>query len=357
MWHFDSLGDGHSSAAVTKDRIYTAGMIDKTGYVFALTLDGKLLWKVAYGEEWSDSWPGTRTTPLISDGKLYIQSGLGKIFCMNVENGAMLWKLDMFTDLDGKNIKWGVTENFAVDGNKLFCTIGGTEANVVALDKNTGKVIWKNKGNGEKSAYCSPAIINWAKKKIIVTQTEKSILGIEVETGNLLWSFEHPNKYSVHANTPLFDNGYLYCVSGYGKGGVMLKLSDDASKVEKVWSDSLLDNRMGGFVLYKGKIYGSGDFTKAWHCLDWKTGKQIASEKVLSKNGTTILAEDMLYCFDEAKEVALVEPLETGFKKVSSFKAPFGSAKYPPWAHLVINKGKLYVRYANSLMVFDIKKK
>jgi outer membrane protein assembly factor BamB len=67
LWHYDLLGDGHASAAVNNNRIFTSGMIDTSGYVFAFDMDGKLLWKTEYGPEWTASWPGVRTTPVISE--------------------------------------------------------------------------------------------------------------------------------------------------------------------------------------------------------------------------------------------------------------------------------------------------
>ena len=354
LWHFDELGEGHASAAVTKDRIYTAGISGGTGYIFSFSPDGKLLWKVPYGEEWTESWPGVRSTPLICDGKIYFLSGFGKLICMNADKGDKLWVIDVMKDLHGRNIQWGITENLLIDGNKLFCAAGGVDTNVVALDKNTGKLIWVSKGNGEKSAYCSPIIIKLPTRKLFVTQTENSIIGLDAETGKLLWRHDQPNKYSVHANTPVYRDGFLYCVSGYGKGGVMLKIAPDGSAKQEVWRNASMDNRMGGFVVLNGKIYGADDLNKAWYCLDWKTGKELYSEKITNK-GNIIYADGMLYCYGDDGVIALAEPFPAGFKKISSFKVPYGSAQH--WAHLVIANGRLFVRHGNSLMVYDIKKK
>jgi outer membrane protein assembly factor BamB len=354
LWHFDELGEGHASAAVTKDQIYTAGMINGIGYIFSFSLDGKLIWKLPYGEEWTESWPGVRSTPLVVDSKIYFYSGFGKLVCMNADKGDKIWTVDVMKDYHGRNIKWGVTENLLIDGNMLFCTVGGVDTNIVALDKNTGKLIWISQGNGETSAYCSPLMINLPKRKVLVTQTANSILGIDAANGKLLWRHDQPNKYSVHANTPLYHDGYLYCVSGYGKGGVMLKIAADGSAKQEVWRNASLDNRMGGVVLVNGNIYGSDDANKAWWCLDWKSGKEIYFEKITNK-GNIIFADGMLYCYGDTGEIVLVQPLPDGFKKISSFKVPFGLNQH--WAHLVIANGRLYVRHGNSLMVYDIKKK
>lgn len=355
LWHNETIGDGHGSAAVVAhDKIFVAGSKNGKGSIFAFTLDGKLIWETPYGNEWTESFPGTRTTPLIKDGRVYLMSSFGKIICLSADKGNMLWSVDILKDFDGRNIVWGVTENLLCDGDKLFCTAGGIKNNVIALNKNNGKLIWSNAGNGEASAYCSPVIITTAARKILVTMTEKSILGMDAETGKKLWSYEQTNEWSVHANTPLYSNGYLYCVSGYGCGGVMLKLSADGSAVEKAWRNSDLDSRMGGGVLLNGKIYGLGDKIKGLHCIDWKTGKELAYDKMNNRFGSIISAGGLLYTYDESGEVALVEPTLNGFKKISGFKVPYGSAQH--WAHPVIENGRLYIRHGNSLMVYDIRK-
>jgi len=355
LWHYDNLGDGFASAAVVAhDRIFTAGAKNGKGSIFAFTLDGKLIWSAPYGEEWTESYPGSRSTPLFNTGKVYLMSAFGKIVCLSADKGNLLWSADMMKDYDGRNITWGATENLLIDGDKLFCTTGGIKNNVIALNKNTGKLIWSSTGNGEVSAYCSPTLVKVPARKILVTMTEKSILGLDAETGKKLWSHEQTNQYAVHANTPLYSNGYLYCVSGYGCGGVMLKLSADGTKVDQVWKNATLDTRIGGVVLLNGKIYGMGDKIKGLHCLDWKTGKEIAFDKMNGRFGNIIAAEGLMYIYDESGEVALVEPALNGFKKISGFKIPYGSAQH--WAHPVIENGRLYIRHGNSLMVYDIRK-
>ncbi len=353
LWHYDELGDGHSSAAVTNDRIYTCGEVNGIGYLYSFDLNGKLLWKMPYGEEWTESWPGVRSTPLVCDGKIYMMSGFGKLICRKAESGDFIWTIDILKDFKAPNIKWGVTENLLIDGNKLFCTPGGPEASVVALDRKTGKLLWKCAAKGESSAYCSPAIFTHNKRRILATHTASSIIGIDTETGKFLWSVDQPNTYSVHANTPEYIDGSIYGVSGYGKGGVLLKLSGDGSSVTETWRSPSISNRMGGFVVLNGKIYGSDDAGKAWYCTDWKTGTDMFSEKVTGK-GNIISADGMLYLYGDNGEIVLAKPSPTGFGKVSSFKVPFGSAQH--WAHLVIKNGRLYVRNGNSLMVYNIAK-
>ncbi len=351
LWHYDELGPGHASATVTDNMIFTAGTEGENGFIIAFDHAGKTIWKKIYGKEWVESWDGVRSTPIFYNDQLYIMNGYGEIFCLNAKDGSQTWMVDVMKDYDGRNIKWGVTENLVIEDNMLFCTAGGKDANVIALDAANGNLIWKNNGKGEKSAYCSPNVINHKGRKILVTNTESSILGIDIKSGKLLWTHHQPNQYSVHANTPLYHNGDLYIVSGYGKGGVMLQLSEDGTKITEKWRNSTLDNKMGGVILHEGIIYGSGDYSRKWISLDWNTGQQIAEDSFIKK-GNIIFADGMLYCYGQDGKIALVKPNKGEFNVISKFKVPYGEDQH--WAHLVIHNKKLYVRHGESLMVFGL---
>jgi outer membrane protein assembly factor BamB len=351
LWSNESLGDGHAAVAVTKSKVFAAGTLDEMGFIVAFDHSGKVIWKTEYGKEWTDSFSGVRSAPLFYIDKVYTLSSFGELVCMDAEKGNILWKVDVTKTYDGENIKWGYTENLLIDDDKLYCTPGGKNDNVLALNKDTGKLIWKSKGNSEKSAYCSPMVVKLANRKIVVTHTENSIIGIDAADGKFLWFVEHPNEWSVQPNTPIYQDGLLYCTSGYGQGGVMLKLSPDGASVTEVWRNKILDPKMGGMVLVNGRIYGSGDNTRKWYCLDWKTGETLFSSEMM-KRGDIIYADGLLYCYDDGGTMGLVEPGENDFKLISSFKVPLGENQH--WAHPVIHDKKLYIRHGSALMVYDI---
>ncbi len=352
LWHFDELGEGFSSPAFANERIYITGMEEHTGFVYALTPDGRLIWKTAYGEEFWESYPGSRSTPVIAGENLYVLSGKGVICCLNATSGVSIWKKDLFKEYGGRNLQWGITETLVAHGNTLICTPGGKEHNVIALDLLNGQLVWSCKGKGEKSAYCSPLIVKIGSRNLLVTHTENNILGIDADKGQLLWTYPHTNRYSVHPNTPLYFNQHLFCFSGYGQGGVMLQLSEDGSNAKKKWFTEDLDSRIGGAVFVNGFLFGSGDENRAWQCYDWVEGNQRYESKELGK-GVVITAENMLYCYSERGELALVEADPSGFKIASKCSVTLGSGQH--WAHPVINDGLLYIRHGNALIAYKIK--
>ncbi|NWJ51256.1 MAG: PQQ-like beta-propeller repeat protein [Bacteroidetes bacterium] len=351
-WTFNELGQGHSSPVIVGNNIFVTGMIGDMGTLFKLSLKGDVIWKVSYGKEFTESYPGPRSCPVIVGDQLYILTSVGQLLCLKTSDGAKIWSKDLFKDFDGSQITWGLNETVVIDGNTLYCTPGGKTNNVIALNRMNGELLWTSPGMGNKSAYCTPLLAKLAKRKILVTMTASNILGIDAATGKLLWNYEQTNQWSVHANTPLYADGGLFCFSGYGKGGVKLKLNDDGTTISKEWFSTTLDSRIGGAVVVNGYIYSSGDVNRAWQCVDWKTGEQKYASTELTK-GNVIYADGMLYCYSEKGDLALVAADPTGFKIISKTKVTAGSDQH--WAHPVISNGILYLRHGKSLIAYKIK--
>jgi outer membrane protein assembly factor BamB len=353
LWFYDGLGEGHSSVAIASEKLYITGMTDGKGYLYVFDFNGKLLNKVMYGDEWTKNYVGTRATPVINHGKIYLVSGTGNLICLDGKNLDVIWKRNILDDFESKNITWGINESPLIIEEKLIITPGGKEHNIVALDKNIGKLIWNSKGKGELSAYCSPLYIGDQKVPLIVTMTAHHILGLEAATGKLLWSFENRNRHQIHSNTPVYADNMVFC-SSVDKGATMLRLSDGGRRAEIVWEIVEWDNMMGGVVKIGDYLFASssGERAKFWYCVDWMTGEIKYRDRRLAM-GVAIVADGMLYCYTDKGEMALVKPTPEKFDIVSQFPITKGTGTH--WAHPVIYQGVLYVRHGDSLMAYKIK--
>jgi len=352
LWQYNKLGKGYSSPAFGNGRIYASGMEEHTGFVYAFEQDGTLIWKAPYGTEFYESYPGSRGTPVIDGDKLYMLSGKGHLSCLSSNSGRIIWRKDLFKEYDGRNAEWGLAETLLIHGDMIICTAGGREHNMMALNKSNGDIIWTTKAMGEIPAYCSPLLIEIGGRNLIITHMKDHIIGIDADSGKLLWSHSHPNKYSVHPNTPLYHDGQVFCFSGYGKGGAMLKLNEDGSKVNQIWYSETMDSRMGGAVYLNGHIYGSGDSNREWQCIDWNTGKVVYESKEIG-NGAVITAEGMLYAYSQRGELALMKPEASSFEVINKIKISVGSGQH--WAHPAINSGRLFIRHGNTLVAYKIR--
>jgi len=354
----ENLGKGFASLAVARGTIYTTGMIGKSGHAFAFDLEGKLKWKRAYGPEWARSYPSARSTPTVDGDRIYLMSGMGKVVCLRTRNGDELWSVDTVEKYGNQALGHGRAESVLVHGDKVICTPGGPKFTLVALDKMTGREIWKTGGLGKKAAYCSPILIQDKGRDLLVTVTSDHIVGVQPQDGRELWKYPFRGTYEIHPNSPLYKDGQIYVSAGYDAGSVMLALSADGRKVKRLWKDQTLDTHHGGLVEVDGYVYGANWISNSkgkWVCLDWTSGT-VRYETQWKTKGSIIYADGMLYCYeDRGGTVALVHATPKGFDVVSSFPVRHGSGKH--WAHPAISDGRLYLRHGDKLAAYDIKAK
>jgi outer membrane protein assembly factor BamB len=351
-WEFDSIGNGYGSPVITTSMIYVNGEIDTISYLFALDRKGKFLWKAPIGREWTLNYPGTRNTPTIVNDLVYVTAGLGTVACLDARTGEKRWSVDMVSDFHAPVTRFGFSESLAVSGNTVFCSPGNPDTNVVALDRFTGKIKWISKGLGQMTSYCSPSIISLPGLEILVTFSKSALLGIDTRDGTLLWSHKQDGEGDVHINTPLFDNGFIYYITGDGNGSVKLQLSADGKAITEVWRNPACDNTMGCFIKLNSYIYTASYGKRYWYTLDVNTG--MITDSVKFDKGVTIFADSMLYCYNEKGQMGLFKPNGPHMEAVSSFKITRGTKAH--YAHPVICEGVMYVRHGRSLLAYDVKK-
>ncbi len=357
VWQAEGIGEGYASVSVARGMVYTSGNKDEKTLVTAFDLDGKQVWQVAAGEGWTGQYPGTRGTPTIDGDRLYHESPLGNVVALNARTGKEIWSLNILDKFEGENIHWALAESLLVDGDRLICCPFGKEASIAALDKMTGEVIWTAEGIDDKAGYGTPAIAEYGGVRMIVTMSQKAVVGVDADSGALLFRFPHETKYDVNALLPIFHEGQVFVSSGYGSGSRLIQLTVDGKKVsaEQAWENEELYNHHGGVILHEGYLYGT-NFRGQWMCLDWKTGKVQWAEKGIGK-GSVTFADGLLYGFNERENdrtVALIKPSPAGYEQLSAFQIPEGG-KGNSWAHPVVIGGRLYLRHGDFLFVYDVK--
>jgi outer membrane protein assembly factor BamB len=353
LWEFDQLGNGYGSPVITEKNIFINGEIDTISYLFALDLTGKFLWKAPIGKEWVLSYPGSRSTPTVVGDLVYVTAGWGTVACLEAKTGKQKWSANLITDFHGPVTRFGFSECLLVEGNDVFFSAGNADTNVVALDRFTGKIRWICKGLGEMTSYCSPQIIRLPQRNIMVTFSKNALLGIDMKDGRLLWSHKQEGEGDVHVNTPLYENGFIYYITGDGNGSVKLKLSDDGTEITQVWRNPACDNTIGGFIKLNDYLYASSYGKRKWYSLNAGTG-EIADSLKFDK-GVTIYADGMLYLYNEKGQIGIFRPGGATIEPVSSFRVTRGTKAH--YAHPVICGGILYIRHGMSLLAYDIKAK
>lgn len=361
LWKTTGIGHGFSTVSIANGMIYTAGNIEGNTVITAMDMDGTILWQTTSGPAFTRSYPGSRSTPTIDGDRLYHLNGNGYIICVKAKTGEEMWRLNVLEKFNGRNIEWGLSESVLVDGQNVICTPGGEEISVVALDRDTGETVWKCVGVGDKPGYVSPIIVDYKGLRQIVTMMSASVIGVNADTGKLLWKYDHPIKYDVNIVTPLYYEGHIIISATLAAGTTMLKLNVDGNScaVEKVWHTEELDNEHGGIVLVDGYLYGQADGNHKWRhwaCLKLETGEAMYSVEGLptDRSGATTYADGMLYLLSDKGEVALMPANPEEFNIVSKFHLP-KDVKGPAWAHPVVCGGRLYLRHGEFLYVHNVR--
>lgn len=351
LWSAAGIGEGFASVSVADGRIYATGEKSGTGYVSAHDLEGKPLWSRSYGEIHNGGgYPGTRTTPTFDGGRLYLLSSKGKAAAFDAASGEKVWEMDLAAAYDARNIRWGITESPLVLGDKVIFTPGGSDATMVALAKKTGDKVWLAAGVGDKSGYCSPRLLEHGELRQIVTLTAGHLIGVDADSGDLMWKREYPASYGIHAGSPLFEGRTIFVSDGYDQGTKAFELAADGKSVTSKWETRELDVHHGGIVLADGRLYGAAS-NGTWYALDAATGEVRASIRRLGK-GSVVMADGRLYGYTEAGKVFLVDPDPAHFEVVGELRITEGEGQH--WAHPVIAGGVLYVRHGDVLMAFDV---
>lgn len=359
MWVATGFGVGYSSAIVHKGRIYLTGTLeDQDSFVFVLDLDGQVLDKIPYGKETkAEAAPGARCTPTIQGDRMVLLSGLGVISCIDLPSKRILWQVNILERFKGPNNEWHVAEALLIDGDRVICTPGGPDAVMAALDMKTGDTVWVTTGMNDMTSYVPPLLVKHHQRRLILTETSKYLIGVDADSGALLWKHEHLTQYDIHAVTPVYKDGSVYYVAGYKSGGGLLELSEDASSYTVKWLDDQLDCQHHGVILADGYLYGTTHHRGGGQmvCLDWATGKVMwTSQEITQANAVS--ADGMLYMYEGPKKgiVSLVKPSPTGLERAGMFTLTEGTREH--WAHPTIAHGRLYIRHGDALVCYDIKK-
>lgn len=383
IWSTDQIGAGFSSPVVSGNMLYINGEINQVAHLFAFDLSGKLIWKYAngpefFGEGYSANFPGARSAPTVYDGLVYICSGMGRMACLDASSGKEKWTVNMVCDLGGVINMFGYSESLLVDDAKVYCYPGGKESNIVALDRMTGKVVWKSQAKSDLVSFCSPMMIQlpertnirkvrnigtgdmedhlvkYPAQNILVTIGHAFLQGIDTKSGELLWSHREDSVKleGEHCNTPIYADGAIYCISGddNGNGAYKLQLLPDGKSVKEVWRNGKVLNALGGFVKVGNRIYTSSKDNKL-KVLDTETGN--VADALSGMKGSIIFADDMLYFYSDNGYLSLIKGIGTKLEMVSKFKITRGTKEH--FSHPVIANGILYLRHGNALMAYRVK--
>ena len=363
LWKLNNIGSGFSTPAVVGDRFYflsNEGLENE--FVAARSVkDGKPLWTVRIGNvgnpKQNPSYPAARSTPTIEGEFLYALSSDGDLACIAMSTTKIRWQKNLRTDFGGKPGEWAYSESPLIDGDTLVCTPGGKEGTIVALNKQSGDVLWKCAlPEGDRAAFASAIVVEAAGVKQYVQLLEKGLVGVDAKSAKFLWRYGKPvSRYGANIPSPLASDGIIYVGSaGTGGGAVKLKPKDGGVEAEQLYFESKLPTAIGGTVKIGEFLYGTT--AQALLCIEFATGKLKWEDRAIGA-ASICYADGNLYLHGENGSVALVEASSEGYREKGRFTPP-----EPPkhtnekaWAYPVVANGRLFIRDLSSLWCYDIK--
>ncbi len=360
------VGRGYSSMASAGGRLYTLGdtlSTENDSKEYLICLDGttgKLIWKTKLGDPYEHAnkqWESSRSTPTVDGEHVYVLTGNGGVICLATKDGKEIWRKSLPDDFGGqKGDGWGYSESVLVDGDKVICTPGG-DTTMAALDKLTGKTIWKatlpeKPGAGHSSIVLS----NVGGKRICVQTTAGYGLGVQASDGKILWKLDDISATAV-IPTPIVRGDLVLLAAGYGMGGTLIRQvpEGDGIKITTIYPlTKTLANKHGGMVLVGDYVYGDSEDRGMPFCVEFTTGKEMWKKRGANGSMSIISAEGLLYLHFAGGTVALAKATPDDYEVISSFKIPHEGDR-PGWSHPIIADGKLYVRYEDTIRCYDIK--
>ena len=202
------------------DRLSMAGM-ERVHCFDAVT--GQPVWSHQSPVTYAISYPkGPRTTPLVDEDRVYTLGAQGLLICFQRASGQLIWSRQLTEDYRTTAPLWGYAAHPMIDGDKLICIAGGQGSHTVALDKRTGRELWRY-GTASEQGYCPVQIIHLAASGscwcCVPTGSPPSIPKADASTGTGL-----PGRQRSVIMTPVVvQNRYLF-VGGFNKRSLLLQL-------------------------------------------------------------------------------------------------------------------------------------
>ncbi len=375
LWQLQGCGKGFSSVSIAGDTLYTMGDRpnegDRSQFVIAFDLgDRQELWATRVGPPHSD---GPRCTPTIDGDRLYALGTSGDLVCLDAATGTLRWQKNLQEDFGGRMMSgWRWSESPLVDGDKLICTPGVPDAVMVALNKQTGELIWKcqmpvlgDRGK-DGAGYASVVAADIEGVRQYLTIVGRGAIGVDAETGKFLWGYNAIANSVANIPSPVVHDNHVFVTTSYKTGSALLKLTrqGESFDVEEVYflTPREFENHHGGVVLVDGYIYGGdGQNDGTPVCLDLLTGKIQWKEaawkrRVRASGSAAVLYADgnLFFRFEKQALIAMIEATPDEFRVKGVFHAPVDEG--PAWAHPVIDQGRLFLRTQDTLMCFDVKR-
>jgi len=359
LWELNFLCQGSrtptwSEPVVRGNRLVVLGRDETNDLIFCLDPEtGAVIWTQSYYAMAlrARHGPGPRATPYIDDDRVYTFGRHGDLACWQLLDGKLLWKCNVEDD-GGAAPHWGHASSPFVHQDKVFVQ-GGGQALVVAYDKMSGRPAWKTLEG--KAGYAAITPLRLGETTTLLVFHGTGLACLDPADGTVLWQVPWETKYDVNATTPIVADRTVFITSGYDTGCQALSVGEGGPEV--LWRNATIASHHSDPTIINGFIYGysgqssqnRGDFK----CVELATGTEKWSTDAIGW-GTFVQVDGHLICQDIKGNLYLVKPDPEAFTKVTEMKQALGDVSNPAWTVPTVANGKLYLRYMQRLICYDL---
>jgi outer membrane protein assembly factor BamB len=350
------VGTGYATPLIAGNRLYIFSRQGEEEVMQALDAEsGKSLWRTAYPATFTMNSAavrhnaGPKSTPVLSNGRLYSIGMTGTVTAFDAASGKQLWQKPGTAAL----MPMYTTHSFSpiVDRGLVIFHVGGHDKGALtAYDVNTGEVKWSWPGDGP--GYGSPLIAEFGGVRQLVTNTQAKLIGIDPATGTLLW--EHPFESSNFTNsmTPTVV-GQTVMLSNNAKPATAISITRQNNKwmTATAWENPDGQSRMTNTVVFGDAIFGMSTRNMGqYYALDAKTGKTLwTSEPRQGGNASLLRSGNTVLSLEDDGELVVFRRNASGFEAVKRYKV----ADSETWAAPSISGNRIFVKDVSSLTLWS----
>jgi outer membrane protein assembly factor BamB len=352
-----TVGEGHASPVVAGNRVYVHTRTGERETVRAIDIaTGKEVWQDAYSLPYTVNpaaaahGKGPKSTPVISGGKLYTLGITGTLSCYDTTSGRLLWRKDYKSQFNNLEPEFGTAMSPLVDRSLLIVHVGGLgNGALIALDPATGAEKWRWAGDGP--AYASPIAVEALGTRMIVTQTQRYIVGVQANNGALLWRIPFETEYAQNIVTPLQYRDLLI-FSGINKGVFAIRLGYGAGKwtTAQVWENKDVALYMNSPIVSGNLVFGmSHKNSGQLFALDTASGKTLWTGQPRQGENTALwLAKDFLFALTNDAKLIVLKVHDKGATPLKTYQVATGET----WATPAVSGNRLVIKDATTLALW-----
>lgn len=288
------VGGGYAGISVAASRVITMDRLEVTNAgvnsdsedsktattelerVLCLHLEtGKELWTFEYEQPYGDLdyGNGPRAAPTIHGDYVLTLGAFGKLNCLAVAAGSLIWSHDLVKDFKGRAPMWGFSASPRVLNGQVIVSGGGKGGfSMLAFDLTTGELIWHSLN--DEAGYSWPVPVQRKDHTQLICWTPSHIRGIDSKDGRPLWKIPYEVTYGVSIATPIVHED-IALVCGYWAGSRAIKLGETPEAATLHWEENRYLRGLMSQPLYRNGYVYLLDKQYGLTCFELKTGRKL----------------------------------------------------------------------------------